>query len=86
MHLVLVRLDMTQQPVVDIRNLEPEPAEPFGFGIHIMLEQEVDKMSKQVVIDMSESVTNKVGKTPEQLLWRILILVCLGMDNIQEVI
>ena len=50
-----------------------------------MLEQEVDKMSKQVVIDMSESVTNKTGKTPEQLLWRILILVCLGMDNIQEV-
>jgi hypothetical protein len=43
-------------------------------------------MSKQVVIDMSETVTNKVGKTPEQLLWRILILVCLGMDNIEGMI
>ena len=39
--------------------------------------------SKQVVIDMSEQVTNKIGKTPEQLIWRLLILVCLGMDNIQ---
>ena len=37
-------------------------------------------MSKQVVIDMSETVTNKTGKTPEQLFFRILILVCLGLD------
>ena len=34
-------------------------------------------MSKQVVIDMSEKVTNKVGKDPEQLLWRFLVLYCL---------
>ena len=34
-------------------------------------------MNKQVVIDMSEKVTNKTGKDPEQLLWRFLVLYCL---------
>ena len=47
-----------------------------------MLEPEVDKMNKQVVIDMSEKVKNGTGKDPEQLFWRILVLVCLGMDHI----
>jgi hypothetical protein len=82
MHLDLIREDMTQPPVAVIRNLEPEPAEPFGFGTRIIQEPEVDKMSKQVVIDMSEKVKNGTGKDPEQLFWRILVLVCLGIDHI----
>ena len=34
-------------------------------------------MTKQVVIDMSEKVTNRIGKDPEQLLWRFLVLYAL---------
>jgi hypothetical protein len=63
-----------------------EPTIRFGSGIHIIQEPEVDKMSKQVVIDMSEKVKNGTGKDPEQLFWRILVLVCLGMDHVEGMI
>ena len=37
---------------------------------------------KSIVIDMSEKTKNATGKDPEQLFWRILVVVCLGMDYI----
>tara|TARA_Y100000310_G_C20192096_1_gene582955 strand:+ start:240 stop:377 length:138 start_codon:yes stop_codon:yes gene_type:complete len=37
---------------------------------------------KSIVIDMSEKTKNATGKDPEQILWRLLVLVCLGMDHI----
>jgi hypothetical protein len=42
-------------------------------------------MNKQVVIDMSETVKGKTGKDMEQWFFRILILVCLGMDYVPTI-
>ena len=37
---------------------------------------------KTAIIDMSDSVKDKSGKDMEQWFFRILVLVCLGMDHI----
>jgi len=37
---------------------------------------------KSIVIDMSEKTKNATGKDPEQLLWRVLVIFCLGQDYI----
>ena len=37
---------------------------------------------KKVVIDMSESIKEKSGKDLEQWYFRILVIACLGIDDV----